>query len=145
MHDTAPPRIPVPGEAPCADARRTMPTDDSTDALHAAEGRVPEGILNDTDTVSTTVVGGTDDTDGLSEGVTDEDALLDTVVLPDSVDDTVRDVDTDRLNVAVSDAEAVALLDTLRDSEREGDTDALALELGDALAEADALDDGELE
>ena len=122
-----------------------MPTDDSTDALHAAEGRVPEGILNDTDTVSTTVVGGTDDTDGLSEGVADEDALLDTVVLPDSVDDTVRDVDTDRLNVAVSDAEAVALLDTLRDSEGEGDTDALALELGDALAEADALADGELE
>ena len=90
-----------------------MPTDDSTEALHAADGRVPEGILNDTDTVSTTVVGGTDDTDGLSDGVTDDDTVLDTVVLPDSVDVKVRDVDPDRLSVAVSDAEAVTLLDTL--------------------------------
>ena len=95
MHDTAPPRIPVPGEAPCADAKRTMPTDDSTDALHAAEGRVPEGILNETDTVSTTVVGGTDDTDGLSEGVTDEDALLDAVTITEEVTDGVTDDDED--------------------------------------------------
>ena len=122
-----------------------MPTDDSTDALHAADGTVPEGILKDTDTVSTTVVGGTDDTDGLSEGVTDDDTLLDTVVLPDSVDVKVRDVDPDRLNVAVSDAEAVALLDTLREGVTEGDTDALALKLRDALEETDALADGELE
>ena len=122
-----------------------MPTDDSTDALHAADGRVPEGILNETDTVSTTVVGGTDDTEGLSEGVIDDDALLDWVVLPDSVDVAVRDVDPDRLNVAVSDAEAVALLDTLREGVREGDADALALKLRDALEETDALADGELE
>ena len=95
MHDTAPPRIPVPGEAPCAEARRTTPTDDSTDALHAADGRVPDGILNEIDTVSTTVVGGTDDTDGLSEGVTDDDALSEAVAITEELTDGVSDGDED--------------------------------------------------
>ena len=95
VHDTAPPRIPVPGEAPCADARRTMPTDDSTEALHAADGRVPDGILNEIDTVSTTVVGGTDDTDGLSDGVIDDDALLEAVAITEELTDGVSDGDKD--------------------------------------------------
>ena len=87
--------MPVPGEAPCADARRTMPTDDSTDALHAADGTVPEGILNEIDTVSTTVVGGTDDTDGLSEGVIDDDALSEAVAITEELTDGVSDGDED--------------------------------------------------
>ena len=72
-----------------------MPTDDSTDALHAADGTVPEGILKDTDTVSTTVVGGTDDTDGLSEAVTDDDALSEAVAITEELTDGVSDGDED--------------------------------------------------
>ena len=72
-----------------------MPTDDSTDALHAADGRVPEGILNETDTVSTTVVGGTDDTDGLSEGVIDDDALREAVEITEELTEGVSEGDED--------------------------------------------------
>ena len=75
MHETGPPRRPVPGEAPCADASITAPTDDSTEALHTADAEVPDGMLNDSVEVSTTVVGGTADPDTLSEGVAEGDTL----------------------------------------------------------------------
>ena len=112
-----------------------MPIDDSTDALHAAEGSVPDGILNDTDTVSTTVVGGIDETDGLSDGVTDDDELL----------ERVRDDDNDGEDVTLSDEDALSLIDVLNDNVTESDADALQLKLVDTLAETDALTDGELE
>ena len=75
--------MPAPGEAPCAEARTTTPTDDSTDALQAADGGVPDGMLKDTDTVSTTVVGGMGEADALSEDVTllERESEFDTVVL----------------------------------------------------------------
>ena len=61
--------MPVPGEAPCADASITAPTEDSTEALHTADAEVPDGMLNDSVVVSTTVVAGMEETEGLSEGV----------------------------------------------------------------------------
>jgi homoserine dehydrogenase len=53
--------MPVPGEAPCAEASITAPTEDSTEALHTADAEVPEGMLNDSVVVSTTVVAGMED------------------------------------------------------------------------------------
>ena len=92
MQDTAPPRMPVPGDAACADARITELTDDSTDALHTADDDVPDGTLKDSVAVSTTVVGGTDDADGVTDGEKDGEALAetDTLVTTDAedVDDT---------------------------------------------------------
>ena len=131
MHDTGPPRIPVPGDAPCADASITAPTDDSTDALHTAAADVPEGILNDSVDVSTTVVGGMDETEGLREGVTEGDTLDVTVTLADNVgeDNAVDDSDV------VGDDATLLLTELL--NEGEAPTDALTLD--------DTLDDGDVE
>ena len=141
MHDTPPPRIPEPGDAPCADARTTAPTDDSTDALHAAEGSVPDGMLKDTDTVSTTVDGGIDDTDGLSEDDTDTDALLDSVALLDDSTDALTDVDAVSDSVCEEDTliESVTLAEDATDDVPEGDI----VMVGDGVArdEAVTLDD----
>ena len=135
MHDTGPPRIPVPGDAPCADASITAPTDDSTDALHTAAADVPEGILNDSVDVSTTVVGGMDETEGLSEGVTDVDALI--VVL--SLDDELIDADT----VLEREADSDTVIETDGDEDDVEDGDVLADD--DALSLDDTLDDGDVE
>ena len=113
--------MPVPGEAPCADASITAPTEDSTEALHTADAEVPDGMLNDSVVVSTTVVAGMEDTDGLSEGVTEGDTLNVTVKL---VDD---DEDNDDAGLALTE-----ILD-----EEEAATEPLILD--------DALDEGDVE
>jgi len=147
--------MPAPGDAPCAAARTTAPTDDSTDASHAADGGVPDGKLKDTDTVSTTVVGGIDDTEGLREGVTDDVALADTLLLPVRLTDALSEKDSDGDTVAEPVHDGVALpdaldvteelTDPLADVELVEDADALKLTLDVALLDADTLADGELE
>ena len=123
----------MPGDAPCAAARITALTDDSTDAPHTAEADVPDGMLKDTVAVSTTVVGGMDEAEGLTvddtedEPLLDVDRLLDTVAVSDNDDD--RDTDTD------GDEEAETLTDILDDIDRV--TDVVRLTLGDTLADAE--------
>ena len=125
MHETGPPSIPVPGEAPCAAASITAPTDDSTDALHTADDDEPDGMLNVTVDVSTTVVGGMDDTDGLSEGVTDDDELIVAESLATELTETddvlVTDADKDAVDDAdpLTDEVALRLEDTLGDGDVE--------------------------
>ena len=145
----------MPGDAPCADASITAPTDDSTDALHTAAADVPEGILNDSVDVSTTVVGGMDETEGLSEGVTEGDTLDVTVTLADDDDDKddagllltellhEGEAATDALSLGEADTEEVAVGDTLLITL--GDTDDEELTDDDALTLDDTLDDGDVE
>ena len=153
VHETGPPRMPVPGEAPCADASITAPTEDSTEALHTADAEVPDGMLNDSVVVSTTVVAGIEDTDGLSEGVTEGDTLNVTVKLVDDDADNddaglalteildEEDATTELLAVCELDADAVgvgdALIATLDDTEDVELTDDDTLTLDDALDEGD--------
>ena len=127
--------MPVPGEAPCAEASITAPTEDSTEALHTADAEVPEGMLNDSVVVSTTVVAGMEDTDGLSEGVTDVEELIVADSLGEGLSeaDTVLESDTDDDNVEDT--------DTLADD----DEDADALADDDTLTLDDALDEGDVE
>ena len=127
--------MPVPGEAPCADASITAPTEDSTEALHTADAEVPDGMLNDTDVVSTTVVAGMEDTEGLSEGVTDvEELIVDDMLGEELIEaDTVLDSDTDEDNVG----------DTVDDDDDDEDADALTDD--DTLTLDDALDEGDVE
>ena len=153
MHETGPPSIPVPGEAPCAAASITAPTDDSTDALHTADDDEPDGMLNITVDVSTTVVGGMDDTDGLGDTVTEGDTLSVTVMLVDGevdADDAELalteplnegDSITEPLTVCdrVTDDVSVAdtLLITLDDTDDDELTDEVALRLEDTLGDGD--------
>ena len=125
VHETGPPRMPVPGEAPCADASITAPTEDSTEALHTADAEVPDGMLNDSVVVSTTVVAGMEDTEGLSEGVTDVEELIVADSLGEGLieADAVLESDTDEDNVC--------------DAVNDGDDDTLTLD--------DALDEGDVE
>ena len=117
--------MPVPGEAPCADASITAPTDDSTDALHTADAEVPDGMLKDSVVVSTTVVAGMEETEGLSEGVTEVEELI----VADSLNeelieaDTLLDSDTDEDNVSEADALTVDDTLTLDDALDEGDVE----------------------
>ena len=115
MHDTVPPRIPLPGDATCAVASISEPTEASTGALHAAAADVPDGTANETLAVNTTVEGGIDDTEGVTEDESEDEAVV------------------DALSVLESDVDAVRLL------ESEGDT----LEL--PVREADTLAEGEVE
>ena len=127
--------MPVPGDAPCADASITAPTDDSTDALHTADAEVPDGMLKDSVVVSTTVVAGMEETEGLSEGVTEVEELI----VADSLNeelieaDTLLDSDTDEDNVS----------DAVNDGDDDEDADALTVE--DTLTLDDALDEGDVE
>jgi len=114
-----------------------VPTDDSTDALHAADGGVPDGILKDTDTVSTTVVGGRDDTDGLCDDVIDADALLDSVALPDDATDAVSNVEA--VAEGVADADALIVKVVLADDATDGVTDDVRDTLDDDVASDDAV------
>ena len=151
--------MPVPGEAPCADASITAPTDDSTEALHTADAEVPDGMLNDSVEVSTTVVGGMEETEGLSEGVTDVEELivgdsLDerlieavTVLESDTDDDTVSDTVNDGDDV--KDADALTDDDTLTLEDTElatlDEMDDVELTDDDTLTLDDALDEGDVE
>ena len=117
--------MPVPGEAPCADASITAPTEDSTEALHTADAEVPDGMLNDSVVVSTTVVAGMEDTEGLSEGVTDVEELI----VADSLGEGLIEADT--------------VLESDTDDDMVDDTDALTDD--DTLTLDDALDEGDVE
>ena len=86
--------MPVPGDAPCAADKMTAPTELNTPALHTEDDDEPEGMLNDTIAVTTTVLGGTEDADGDTEAVSEEDAL--------DVALTLLAGDADCVNVAVS-------------------------------------------
>ena len=89
--------MPVPEEAPCADDNMTAPTDDSTGAAQAASAVVPDGKLTDDDIVRTTVVGGTEDAEGVGEGVKEADRLNEGLILTVTVSDavSVADAETD--------------------------------------------------
>jgi hypothetical protein len=151
VHDTPPPRMPVPGDAPCAADKMTAPTELNTPALHTEDDDEPEGMLNDTIAVTTTVLGGTVLTLGLSDGVTEGDALRETETLPLGEDEADDDSDddseeesaalplADELTEADADTEAlneeVAATDTLDDADTDDDTD------GSDVTDADTLDD----
>ena len=127
--------MPVPGDAACADARITELTDDSTDALHTADDDVPDGTLKDSVAVSTTVVGGTDDADGVAEGVSDAELLTDTVTLLTT--EALSEGDT----VEVTDGEGLPE----GDGDTVADIVAVALEDADEVTLDEMLDDAELE
>ena len=127
--------MPVPGEAPCAEASITAPTEDSTEALHTADAEVPDGILNDSVVVSTTVVAGMEDTEGLSEGVTDVEELI----VADSMGEGLSEADT----VLESDTDDDNVGDAVDDGDDDKDADALTDD--DTLTLDDALDEGDVE
>jgi len=106
---------------------------------------VSDGILKDTDTVSTTVVGGRDDTDGLCDDVFDADALLDSVALPDDATDAVSDVDaaTEGVNDADALIDRVVLTDEATDGVAEDVRDTVDDDVAsdDAVALLDSLED----
>ena len=147
--------MPVPGEAPCADASITAPTDDSTEARHTADAEVPDGKLNDSVEVSTTVVGGMEETEGLSEGVTDGDTVGVTDTLGEEDNDNDKAVlaltellDDDEtaeepLPVCETDEDRVCVDDKLLDTLDE--TDVVELANDDTLTLDDALDEGDVE
>ena len=155
MHETEPPRMPVPGDAPCADASITAPTDDSTDALHTADAEVPDGMLKDSVVVSTTVVAGMEETEGLSEGVTEGDTLNVTVKLVDIDEDCddaglaltemleEEEATTETLTVCEIDADPVGVGDALIATL--DDTEDVELTVDDTLTLDDALDEGDVE
>ena len=123
MQDTEPPRIPLPGDAPCAVDSISEPTEASTDALHAAAADVPDGTANETLAVNTTVEGGIDDTEGVTEDERELEAVVDAL--------SVLESDVDAMRLLESDVDAVRLL------EREGDTLALLVSDADTLAEGE--------
>lgn len=81
-HDTTPAIIPAPGEALCAVSSATVRTAANTDALHAATADVLDGIKKESVAVNTTVVGGTDEEEGLEEGVNEALPEADELELP---------------------------------------------------------------
>ena len=99
----------MPGDAPCAAASITAPTDASTEELHAAVDDVPIGMLNVTLADSTTVVGGTDDREGVADALSvlesdsEEEGLLESVAEEDAVDESERD----RLALVLSEGSTV--------------------------------------
>ena len=162
--------MPVPADAPSADCSISDATDASTEELHTSDCEEPGGTTKDTTAESTTVVGGTADSDGVADGVREGDTLEDTETLLDTdtdgaIDgDATADVDADALMLTdaldVADEVIVALNDG--DAAADVDADALMLAdtltaliealtldvrepLGDAERDADALTDGLLE
>ena len=133
--------MPAPGDAPCAAARTTAPTDDSTDTLHTAAEDEPDGMLKDTVAVSTTVVGGTDDTDGLSDGVTDGDTLEETEMLPVTDDEKDADSDIDGVSVSAELPLGVALTEADAATETLAEDDSVIEALSDDDAVIEALSD----
>ena len=125
----------MPGDAPCAAASITAPTDASTDELHAAVDDVPIGMLNVTLADSTTVVGGTDDREGVNEGVPDGDEVDESDALLVDVKDA--ESDAERESEAELDNDALELSDGDKDEELLTEREALIVEL--ALAEGEVV------
>ena len=123
--DAEPPTMPVPDDAACAVDRRTAATDDSTGELHTADDDEPEGTLKDTAEVSTTVVGGTGDAEGLNDDETDEDALVDCDALVDAETEDDDEIDADAADDEETEADSVGDADTLLLNEALGDDELL--------------------
>ena len=143
--DAEPPTMPVPDDAASAVDRRTAATDDSTGELHTADDDEPEGTLNDTAEVSTTVVGGTGDAEGLNDDETDEDALVDCDALVDAETEDDDEIDADAADDEETEADsdcdgdADRVCDTLADTDSDEVSDADTLLLNEALGDDELL------
>ena len=137
---TAPPRTPLPGDAPCADASRRDATEPTTPEPHTAETVAPGGTTTDRVADRTADVGGTGDSEGVDDGVREGERLDEAVALLDIETDAADDGDAD----ADGETDALTLTDALAPL-----AEALALDVGDTLRVAervgDALTDALLE